>query len=384
MRYASNARGPHTHCAWAFLAAALAACSADRPTAPVVRDRDARATTVEASAEQARVVAWPLSNRFAYVWADQPSAASYTPNPSFAYNATGGSIQITRHGNGRYEVAFNSPAGWTGTRLGFAVTAYGSSTLGCSLDWHSPSAQLVVRVNCYDRVTHLPADSRFTLLVVGSGSLQTRSAFAFANEPSSPSYTPNPLASYTTGPGAMLITHLALDGDYRVDLGTGNPAHSTFLVGEKYFYPGHLCTIRAWLTSSVGVRCFDDTGALHDKHYWILQVQGGRPGRRIGFAWANQPTAASYTPALNRSFNSSGGGIMVTRTGVGRYAIEFAGLQKLAGHTENVQVTPWGTGYSSCKVVGWGNSAAGLRVSAECRKLNGTFKDARFNVLVIE
>jgi hypothetical protein len=392
MRYESSTRRPRASGAWAFqsvlLAAALAACSADDPTSPAAPAPDTPAASIDASANQAQAAPTALSNRFAYVWANQPSApvnTPYTPSASYAYNATGGSIQVIRQGTGMYQVIFNSPTGWTGARLGFGITAYGSSTLGCSLRGHfSNASQLWVDVRCYNRVTHAGADSRFTLLVVGNGSLLPRSAFAFGNQPSAPSYTPNPLASYTSGTGAMLITHGTIAGDYSVNLGTGTPAHSTFLVGEQFFFPGYLCTLGAWHNPTVQVRCFDQNGSPKDMAFWILQVQGGRPGRRIGFAWANLPSDATYAPNLNYSFNSSGGAITVTRSALGRYSVDFAGLQKLTGRTENVQVTPFGVGYSACKVVAWGNAGAALRVSVECRKLDGTFKDARFNVLVIE
>ena len=181
----------------------------------------------------------------------------------------------------------------------------------------------------------------------------------------------------------MTITR-ASAGDYDVNVGTGSPAQSTFLVNEAFVDPGSACTVGAWRTSSVQVRCFGSTGAPSDYYYRVLQVDGGRPGRRLGFAWANQPAAASYTPNVNYSFNSSGGAVTATRLGLGQYAVDFAGLQKVAGETENVQVTPWATASTSCNVVGWGNAGAGIRVNVECRQLNGSLTDARFNVVVIE
>ena len=80
----------------------------------------------------------------------------------------------------------------------------------------------------------------------------------------------------------------------------------------------------------------------------IVQVGGGLANRRIGFAFASQPTSASYTPGAGSALNSSGGAITVTRSSVGHYAINFAGLQKLPGHTEHVQVTSFGMTLSTC------------------------------------
>ncbi len=382
MRHASRAASPLTRSVWVLCATALCACAIDDPAAPAPEDGSA----LEA-APPARDISVPvkeLSDRFAYVLADQPTTSSYTPDPSYAYNATGGSIQVTRLSLGHYDVVFDSPGGWGTAPIGMSVTTRGSSKLGCSLNYLAPGVHLDVSVICYDRVTHVYADAPFSLLVAGTFSLFPRSAFAFANQPSSPSYAPNPLASYTSGPGSIVITHHAALGDYSVDTGTGSTTHSTFLISEQFFSPGYLCTVGAWEATAAEVRCFDRSGALHDHTWWVMQVEGGRPGRRIGYAWANQPTADSYAPSAGRSYNSSGGAITVTRTSVGHYKVAFAGLQKRAGHTENVQVTPFGQGYSSCNVVNWGNSGGALQVNVQCRKVNGAFKDARFNVLVIE
>jgi hypothetical protein len=59
--------------------------------------------------------------------------------------------------------------------------------------------------------------------------------------------------------------------------------------------------------------------AAINQGFSVVQIAGGQPGRRAGFAVANLPTTASYTPAINRSFNSSGGAIIATRSAVGRY-----------------------------------------------------------------
>jgi hypothetical protein len=384
MRYSLDRRGRSRRYAWTLLAATAAACSPDDPTSPRAPDEPVAGGAVRASADLADALPVRLSNRFAYVFANQPTSASYAPSTAYAYNATGGAIQITRGGAGTYIVTFASPTGWTSSKLGFAITAYGSSTLDCQMrNSLMAGTNLSVYVFCFDRATLAARDSYFTLLVVGSGSLLQRSAFAWADQTVAPSYTPNPLSSYTSGPGAIQVTHGALAGDYTVDLGTGNTQRSTVLV-NAVASTRDLCKVGEWHITSVRVRCFDAGGAPSNRYYWVLQVDGGRTGRRLGFAFANQPTAASYTPNVNYSRNSSGGAVKATRWDTGRYAIEFAGLQKLPGHTETVQVTPWGSGPALCKVVGWGNFGAGLRIDVQCRKLDGAFVDSRYNVLVIE
>ena len=69
---------------------------------------------------------------------------------------------------------------------------------------------------------------------------------------------------------------------------------------------------------------------------------------------------------------------------MGHYAINFAGLQKLAGHSENVQVTAVGPSLTTCNVVSWNNSSDGLTVRVECRNGAGGFTDSLYTALVLE
>ena len=105
--------------------------------------------------------------------------------------------------------------------------------------------------------------------------------------------------------------------------------------------------------------------------------KGGR-----GFAWANNPSAASYTPSTLYSFNSSGGPITVTRSGAGAYAVRFAALggNGLAGG--NVQVTAYGSGADACKVASWASGGADFVVNVRCFSSAGAAADAMYTVLV--
>ena len=69
---------------------------------------------------------------------------------------------------------------------------------------------------------------------------------------------------------------------------------------------------------------------------------------------------------------------------MGHYAINFAGLQKLADRTENVQVTAVSPNLTTCSVVNWNNSSNGLSVRVECRNGAGGFSDSRYTVLALE
>jgi probable HAF family extracellular repeat protein len=337
--------------------------------------------TVNGSTDHALLLTPTLLSRVAYAWANQPTAASYTPAPQYAYNSAGGPIQIARQSKGVYDVAFESLPGWGNNGLSSAasVTAYGSSTIACSLASYASSPNRVVAtVSCFNVVTKVSADSRFTVLVVGNQSVPAPSTFVFSGG-GAPIPPPNPAWSWTSGNDAIAVSHNPGAGDYNVLLGTGKSAELVTASGGA-----RRCNNAGGTSGGLRVRCYDLNGAPSDERFWVVKVAGGLPDRRLGFAVANQPAAASYTPAASTAFNSSGDAIIATRSSVGRYAIAFAGLQKPAGHTEHVQVTSIGTTLSTCNVVNWGNSDNRLRVLVECRNGAGQFVDSQYGVLVIE
>jgi probable HAF family extracellular repeat protein len=326
-----------------------------------------------------------LLNRFAYAWANSPMATSYEPDRRYAYNSSGSGISIARQDIGIYDVTFHSLPGWgTGLSSAVAVTTYGSSTITCSVvTYSSSSTSAVAKVACFDVVTKRLADSRFTVMIVGNQSVPAPSAFVMSGGPS-PVGEPNPAWSWTTGGNPITVTHNAGPGDYKVLLGTEDtPKGAKLITGTTG--GGTRCNYAQDIPGGLEVQCYDWTGAAMDQGFSVVQVAGGRPNRRIGFAIADQSTTDSYTPSANSAFNSSGGEITATRSAIGQYTIEFAGLQKLSGHTEHVQVTPFGTTLSTCNVVNWNNSTSGgLKVRTECRNGAGEFMDSQYNVLVIE
>jgi probable HAF family extracellular repeat protein len=325
-----------------------------------------------------------VPDRFAYAWADSPTAASYTPHPAYAYNSTGGAIHIDRQGVGLYNVSFQGLRGWgAGLSSAVAVTAYGSTTASCSsITYSSSPSSTVVLVGCFDAAGQRMADSRFTVMVVGNQSVPTPSAFVMSGG-GAPVPPPNPAWSWTSGNHPITVTHQAGAGEYNVLLGTGNTPRSAKLVTATSG-GGTRCNNATGISGGLRVRCYDWTGAATNQGFSVVQIAGGRPGKRAGFAVANLPTTASYTPAINSSFNSSGGAITATRSSVGRYAMNFAGLQKVGAATEHVQVAAISSPLATCNVVNWGNSIDGLFANVECRDGSGQFVDTRYDVLVIE
>ena len=325
-----------------------------------------------------------VPGRFAYAWANLPTPRRATPPSRVCVQLYGrgdphrpaGRRNLQRHLRGSARLG-------SGAILAVAVTAYGSTTSSCSsITYSSSPTSTVVLVGCFDVAGQRMADSRFTIMVVGNQSVPRPSAFVMSGG-GAPVPPPNPAWSWTSGNHPITVTHQAGAGEYDLLLGTGNTPRSAKLVTATSG-GGTRCNNVTDISGGLRVRCYDWAGAATNQGFSVLQIAGGRPGRRAGFAVASLPTTASYTPATNRSFNSSGGAITATRSAVGRYRMDFAGLQKLAGATEHVQVAAIGNLLTTCTVVNWGNSADGLAANIECRNGSGQLVDSRYDVLVIE
>jgi len=384
MRHRFHPRALRAWFAFAALASLWSACS-DEALAPPI---DGPAAT-HPSQDLVGVPITRVSNRFAYLWANEPHTASYSPMPQYSYNATGGAIQIQHDRTGYYTVTIEGAADAANHLFGLSVVAYGATTIGCAPFYSTgfTGGNLSVWVRCHDRVTQTEADSRFSMLVVGANSVEGRHAFAWAND-----YAPDSAWTFTKGPNPIVISNVDAYED-NVAFGTGNVAGTIALLspddGWYHWYDaGGSCHLGGWLNSGVDVRCFGPTGAPWSEAYYVTQLERGRPGRRFGFAFANLPSTASYAPAAGHSYNSSGGAITVNHTSTGHYTIEFDGLQNLDGHTENVQVTPFGSDVpTACNVVKWVNSvpSTSLLVLVECRRATTwAYHDTKFNVVVIE
>jgi hypothetical protein len=108
-----------------------------------------------------------------YVWANNPSTASYSPSSVYSYNANGKAAAnvITRSSPGVYNVtcrgvggaALGGGTGW-GPGGHVQVTAYGGDSNYCKVvSWVTGGADFSAGVRCYTHAGAL-ADTRFDLL----------------------------------------------------------------------------------------------------------------------------------------------------------------------------------------------------------------------------
>ena len=218
---------------------------------------------------------WALAQGSGYVWANNPTASSYTPSTQYSYNSTGGAITITQSSVGVYRVQFSALGGDGQAGGNVQVTAYGSgSETSKVVSWNSGGADFVVNVHCFTASGN-PVNTRFSLYVV-----------------------------------------------------------------------------------------------------WP-------PIRKGGYVWANNPTASSYTPSTQYSFNSIGGAITITRSSVGVYQVRFSGLGGDGQAGGNVQVTAYGSGSETSKVVSWNSGGADFVVNVHCFTASGNPVNTRFSLYVL-
>ena len=159
-----------------------------------------------------------------------------------------------------------------------------------------------------------------------------------------------------TGPGRHDVTFPGL-------IAPGGVAQVTSMA------PGVGCNTTGWTAGTVSTVCVDPTGAAVDAPLSVLLSFGtGAAHVLTGSATASHVVAAADAD------NPSGGPTSVTRTGVGAYAVTFAGWR--VGAAGNVQVTAFGAG-ARCVVVDW--TDATTRVA--CTDAAGRPADARFALL---
>jgi hypothetical protein len=103
-----------------------------------------------------------------------------------------------------------------------------------------------------------------------------------------------------------------------------------------------------------------------------------------GYLIATAPTASSYTPTAQYSYNRSGGTITIAKISgtTGRYVATFPGLSALLGTKSTVQVTGFGSDNTFCKPMT--GSLILDKVEVRCFATGtGTPANAQFTLLVL-
>lgn len=218
----------------------------------------------------------------AYAWAHDMLGASYTPSGTYSYNGTGGAITANRSATGRYTMRFAGVGSLSGGHV--QVTAYGSAARCQPVGWSFTGTEQVISVRCFDAGGN-PVDSRYTVLFLGFA--DGNSGFAWANNATSPSYTPQ--LSWSDNPNGPITATRSTTGSYGLRFeGLGGTDYGGTVLVSAYGDTPATCNVVSWYSSGNHFRtwtmCFDPDDNLIDTPYTILAVW---PNRRAMSLFAN-------------------------------------------------------------------------------------------------
>ena len=199
-------------------------------------------------------------------------------------------------------------------------------------------------------------------------------AYVWANNSTSASYTPSTSYSYNSAGGAITITRSST-GTYSVTFGNLS-INSGDVQVSAYGSSAH-CNVTSWGGSSVSVACYAPNGTAVDSDYTVLVVLNDTTtvADPVAYAWASQPTTASYTASASYAYNAGGGAITATRSATGKYAMAFAGLNLGGG---DVQVSAYNSS-ANCEVASWSSTTANI----QCYDNAGSLVDSNYAVLLM-
>jgi hypothetical protein len=216
--------------------------------------------------------------------ADQPTEASYTPDPAYQYNSTGGPNTMVRNGTGSYTATI---PGLTKKGGNVQVTAYGKNPARCKVsDWSASDSGTSANVLCFDG-TGVAADEKFTLAYTigvpmglwnykhdkGNTHYGDSGAYAWADQPdNTKTYRPPHAFNYNGFDTGRLTVAWQQTGNYLVTLrgvedlgaagilvtanGDGNTTCSAGNTNEGY--------------NPVEVNCFDQNANPVDSEFSVL------------------------------------------------------------------------------------------------------------------
>ena len=142
----------------------------------------------------------------------------------------------------------------------------------------------------------------------------------------------------------------------------GDFADAALAAGTTYADPGGRFTVTPTGATATGVT--------------VTVAPGPVPGP-AGYAWVDQPKAATSTPLASLQFNGTGATNTVTRTAAGAWTVAFPGLGTAGGVAH---VTAWSTTGERCQPGPWRPSGTAELVDVRCFTAAGAPADARFMV----
>ena len=209
------------------------------------------------------------SGSVAYLYANKPASADYTPDPNYQFNSTDMNNAVNtvhRTGAGSYQVTLpGMPAGESNLQ----VTTDGDGNCRLS-NWSNGTTGIVATVNCRSVPPSTLTDDYFDILYTDNvgmtGVSRPNAAYLFANKPTTSLYTPAAAYRYSSGMSPYLKRTRV--GAYIVQL-PGMPkggAAAVTAVGTGKSRC-QLTSISTTTPQKVGVACFTPSGNPVDSKF---------------------------------------------------------------------------------------------------------------------
>jgi hypothetical protein len=205
----------------------------------------------------------------AFLWANQQTASSYTPDTNYQFNSTGGTNTITRGGVGAYTV--NIP-GLDKVGGHVQVSAYGQLAARCKVsEWEQDVDGTHIGVLCFDK-TGTPSDQRFTLVYARSMPIAYESAqhtfgvYGWADKPNATkTYKLSKTYQYNGMTSGKLKGTRDSKGHFHVSI-PGSPQYdSSDMLVTAYGPDSSYCNVSDWLP--LLVNCFAQGGKATNTAY---------------------------------------------------------------------------------------------------------------------
>ena len=246
---------------------------------------------------------------------------------------------------------------------------------------------MLVTVDCYSLAGSF-FDTDFTASFSSDTAESPTLDYVWANNASpgiGSTYTPTSSFQFDSAGSAVTVTQVAT-GSYDVNLPGPLTVGGSVKV-SVYSNPAINCQIVDWVAESPGqvaeVDCFDAEGSLADSAFDLTFLAAnnllGVPKLFSGYVWANNASAAAYTPAKPYQYSSANAVNTVSRSGVGVYTVELPGLGRSVA-TGDVQVTAYGSTNDFCQVGSWGSSGSNELVTVHCFDPAGGAADSEYTL----
>ena len=358
------------------------------------------------------------TNAYAFAWSSQLTG-TFTAPPAFA---SASNVQIISGTNGYYyNVQFPGlgSVAQSGNGGNVQVTAYGGGNANCNIlsgPGGDGNGALEVNVGCFGP-SGASTSSQFTINYVSRSDTPgvqggyARAHFETSSVQRAWNSTGQPITFQRSGVGVYSIT-------FAGQAISGGTAEVTADQAPDPELPPRYCEVQSWDTQTVNVRCFTTGGngpgggpklprGPVDSDFDVIFSEGlpngtgyfapGSPNGTPSFtyAWADQPSAASYQPDLfyqkgeipvpGCCVTTTSPPVTVTRSKRGVYSVNFPQMPFSTDpnngfYKSNVKVTAYGTAGEYCKVGGWSGTTSNASATVNCFSASGSAADALYTV----